>query len=86
MGVPITFLGKYNPDQFEIIGCPDYKGLYGADYLGITRMGEKWLADYRKQGGTGHYTANMLSLVFYASKGETCKAYKRIMVRRKDGK
>jgi hypothetical protein len=23
MGVPITFLDKYNPDQFEIIGC-DY--------------------------------------------------------------
>lgn len=21
MGVPITFLGKYNPDQFEILGC-----------------------------------------------------------------
>jgi hypothetical protein len=23
MGVPITFLGKYNPDQFEIIGASD---------------------------------------------------------------
>lgn len=23
MGVPITFLDKYNPDQFEIIGCSD---------------------------------------------------------------
>ncbi len=23
MGVPITFLDKYNPDQFEILGC-DY--------------------------------------------------------------
>ena len=21
MGVPITFLDKYNPDQFEILGC-----------------------------------------------------------------
>ena len=85
MGVPITFLDKYNPDQFEIVGCPDYKGLYGADYLGVTRMGEEWLAAYRKQGGTGHYTANMLSLVFYDSNGNTCKAYKRIMIRRKDG-
>ena len=31
MGVPITFLDKYNPEQFEIVGCfngfaePDYK-------------------------------------------------------------
>lgn len=23
MGVPITFLGKHNPDQFEIMGCSD---------------------------------------------------------------
>ena len=25
MGVPITFLGKFNPDQFEILGYPDGK-------------------------------------------------------------
>ena len=23
MGVPITFLGRYNPDQFEILGASD---------------------------------------------------------------
>ena len=21
MGVPITFMGKYNPEQFEVLGC-----------------------------------------------------------------
>ena len=26
MGVPITFLDKYNPDQFEIIGCTESEG------------------------------------------------------------
>ena len=26
MGVPITFLDKYNPNQFEIIGCSDRGG------------------------------------------------------------
>lgn len=26
MGVPITFLDKYNPDQFEILGCSDRGG------------------------------------------------------------
>jgi hypothetical protein len=25
MGVPITFLDKYNPDQFEILSCNDYR-------------------------------------------------------------
>lgn len=34
MGVPITFLTKYNPDQFELIGCnrgvgQDPNGIYG---------------------------------------------------------
>jgi hypothetical protein len=34
MGVPVTFLDKYNPDQFEIIGSnrgvdQDPKGIYG---------------------------------------------------------
>lgn len=26
MGVPITFLGKYNPDQFEILGATESEG------------------------------------------------------------
>ena len=26
MGVPITFMDKYNPDQFEIIGCSESEG------------------------------------------------------------
>jgi hypothetical protein len=26
MGVPITFLGKYNPEQFEIMGCTESEG------------------------------------------------------------
>ena len=25
MGVPITFLDKYSPDQFEILNCNDYR-------------------------------------------------------------
>jgi hypothetical protein len=30
MGVPITFLGKYNPDQFEIVGSFN-NGEHGTD-------------------------------------------------------
>lgn len=26
MGVPITFLSKYNPEQFEIVGCTESEG------------------------------------------------------------
>lgn len=28
MGVPITFLDKYNPEQFEILGLDDHRLIY----------------------------------------------------------
>ncbi len=38
MGVPITFLDKYNPDQFEIIGC--FEGGKHGDDLGAVKSVE----------------------------------------------
>ncbi len=84
MGVPITFMDKYNPEQFEIIGCPDYTGLYGSDDIGVKRIGEEWITKYRQQGGRGHYTANMTSLVYYDNDGKACNTFKRILIRRKE--
>ena len=83
MGVPITFMDKYNPEQFEIIGCADYTGKYGSDEIGVSRIGEEWIEKYRKQGGKGHYTANMTSLVYYDDNGKACNTFKRILIRRK---
>lgn len=40
MGVPITFLDKYNPDQFEIFGMSASAG-YNPDVVGIPFMGDK---------------------------------------------
>ena len=40
MGVPITFLDHYNPDQFEILGMSASAG-YDADIVGIPFIGEK---------------------------------------------
>lgn len=84
MGVPVTFLDKYNPEQFEIIGCADYTGKYGSDELGVTRIGEDWMKKYRKQGGKGHYTANMTSLVYYDKCGNACNTFKRMLIKRKE--
>ena len=39
MGVPITFLGKYSPEQFEIIGMAS--GGYDKDIVGIPFKGDK---------------------------------------------
>lgn len=83
MGVPITFLDKYNPEQFEIIGCADYTGKYGSDEIGIGRIGEEWIEKYRAQGGKGHYTANMTSLVYYDTSGNAKNTFKRILIRRR---
>lgn len=39
MGVPITFLNKYNPEQFEILGMESSAG-YDAEIVGIPRLKE----------------------------------------------
>ena len=40
MGVPITFLNKYNPEQFEILGLAASAG-YKRDIVGIEFLGDK---------------------------------------------
>ena len=80
MGVPDTFLGSYNPDQFEILGTcriPEY-----IERLGIGRIGEEWMRKYKAAGGTGHYTANMHDLVV-TENGKPRAIYSRIIIRRK---
>ena len=78
MGVPITFMQSYNPEQFEIIGCSDVAG----SIPNVNILGQDWIDGYRAQGGTGHYTANMKSL------GLTIPKYKivfsRIIIRNKN--
>ena len=79
MGVPISFLDKYCPEQFEIIGS-DIKGI--SEDLGIRPIGKDWMQRYRLAGGTGHYTANMRSLV-YTVNGIPKKSPQRILIRKK---
>ena len=85
MSVPITFLSTYNPEQFEIIGCPNHKGEYGRDAIGVRRLGEEWLERYRAQGGTGHYTANMAVPVYFDKNGVAKRPFSKIIIRKKAG-
>lgn len=53
MGVPITFLDKYNPEQFEILGL---SGLGGLDYYPMTKTygkKERVVDGERKKSNTG---------------------------------
>jgi hypothetical protein len=76
MGVPISFLSKYNPDQFEILG----NGQSMADELGIRAVGEKFVADYYSQGNKGQIGPTWNNLVY--RRGEkTVIPYQRILIR-----
>ncbi|HTK03467.1 MAG TPA: adenine-specific methyltransferase EcoRI family protein, partial [Alphaproteobacteria bacterium] len=61
MGVPISFLDKYNPDQFEIIG----NGQTMANELGIKPVGQKFVDDYYRQGNKGSINAKWNNLVYH---------------------
>lgn len=82
MGVPKTFLDKYNPEQFEILG---YEREDENIQVGITNMPEEFLQTYRAQGGTGHYTKGMKMLCYYDSGGKAKVPFSRILIRRKQG-
>ena len=79
MGVPITFLDKYNPEQFEILGTSE-----SVNTMGIpVQLGESFIKEYRRQGGTGHCSANMRGLCYFDNKGNAKLPYKRILIRRR---
>ena len=81
MGVPITFLDKYNPEQFEIVASNSSTEL--CKELGVKPLGEDWIRRYRASGGTGHNTANMVRIVYNDSNGKPKVAFSRIFVRNK---
>ena len=76
MGVPISFLDKYNPEQFDLLGISDLPDTMP----GIEILGEQWIAAYKEQGGTGHYTANMRSLGLSAY-GHHKVVFSRLIIR-----
>ena len=76
MGVPISFLSKYNPDQFEILG----NGQTMADEIGIRPVGQEFVDAYYAQGNKGQINAKWNNLVF--RRGQTVYVpYQRILIR-----
>ena len=80
MGVPITFLDKYNPEQFDLIG-----NTCDTDWLrevGVGIMGQATIDNLRQQGNKAHVTANMNSL-YIMKDGKVSLPYARIIIRNK---
>ena len=78
MGVPISFLSKYNPEQFEILG----NGQTMANELGIKPIGQKFVDDYYAQGNKGAINAKWNNLVFKVG-DKVIVPYQRILIRHK---
>ncbi|WP_308170647.1 adenine-specific methyltransferase EcoRI family protein [[Mycobacterium] fortunisiensis] len=85
MGVPITFLDKYNPDQFEIVGSSE------GDYPQTKTYGPKVrvVDGVRMKSNTGSFGCFVRTESFgpgtYFDVGYPVKRiYKRIFIRRKD--
>jgi len=80
MGVPITFLDKYNPDQFEIVGSSE--DMEQMEQLGAEPLGADFVRIYFEQGGTGgvspgHRKLGLTQPRYYVP-------FKRILIRWKD--
>lgn len=77
MGVPITFLSKYNPDQFEIVGNSDDSAMMRQ--IGVRALGRDFIEAYRARGGTGHYSPGMRMLALLEPQPRVI--FKRILIR-----
>ena len=80
MGVPDTFLEKYCPEQFEIVGICENKDLYGLKVKKYT-ADECKNAYFAKFGKNGTYDLNA-SAVLYKN-GFLEKLYSRILIRKR---
>ena len=80
MGVPITFLDKYNPTQFEIVGQGQ-----GHLYRELNSQGlsQKFVDDYYRTGGTGSIKEDHPVLGYYNKNGKAMIPYMRIIIKNK---
>lgn len=81
MGVPITYLDKHNPDQFEIVAQAD--DMDAMRQIGVAPLGADFVRKYKEQGGTGsnspgHRKLGLTEPRYYVP-------FKRILIRRRDG-
>jgi hypothetical protein len=78
MGVPISFLDKYNPDQFRIIGLSRYTKTKG--------MSKEFVDAYYKSGQTGQICEGHPDLCYYDQNNKPVVPYMRVLIQRRKGK
>lgn len=80
MGVPISFLDKYCPEQFEILGMCENEDLYNLRIRKYTPE-ECKKAYFDKFGKKGTYDLNASGVIIINGRRE--KVYQRILIRKK---
>lgn len=75
MGVPVTFLDKYNPEQFEIVGTLESSDPDNAYRTRWYSAQEQKDAFFRRFGKPGNIPLNMSGVI------NDVKVYKRILIR-----
>ena len=78
MGVPISFLDKYSPEQFEIVGMCENEDLYNLKTKVYTSA-ECKLAYINKFGKKGTYDMNASGVVIRDGLFE--KVYQRVLIK-----
>ena len=81
MGVPISFLDKYNPNQFEILGTSD-NGLIDDKYKKTPGLTKEFVDNYYRNGGTGTYREGNPTAGRYEN-NVAKMVYKRIFIKHK---
>lgn len=78
VGVPITFMDRYNPEQFEIINLSRY-------LTGSRGMSKQFVDTYYAQGNKGQISEGHPDLCYYTQDGKAVVPYMRILIRPKKG-
>lgn len=81
MGVPVSLLDKFNPEQFEILGTSD-NGLVDPSLKKTDGLRKEFVDDYYKAGGKGAYQAGNPTAGIYEN-GVARMVYKRIFIKHK---
>jgi hypothetical protein len=80
MGVPISFLDKYSPEQFEILGMCENSDLYGLKTRVFSSL-ECKAAYLAKFGKPGTYDLNASGVILRNNQLE--KVYQRVLIKRR---
>ena len=75
MGVPITFLDKFSPEQFEIVGMPRFFETKG--------MSKEFVDAYYASGQTGQITPGHPDAAYFGHDNRPVVPYRRIFIRHK---